>query len=97
MPEVLSSSVNMFADDTRIFRPVAHEEDRMRLQDDLDAALAWSDAWQLPFNEAKCKVLHLCGRNSEHSYVIRGAQLEKKHMEKDLGIYILKTRSSGSI
>ena len=88
LPEVLSSSVKMFADDTKIFYPVAHEEGRVRLQDDLDAALAWSDAWQLPFNEAKCKVLHLGGRNPEHNYTMRGAQLEKTHVEKDLGIYI---------
>ena len=99
MPDVLSSAVKMFADDTKVYRPVPLKQDCAALQRDLDALMAWSDAWQLPFNESKCKVLHSGGRNPRHSYMMRGAPLGELFSEKDLGIYVdcdLKFRKQGA-
>ena len=78
----------MFADDTKIYRPVTLDLHRERLQKDLDAVVALSDAWQLPFNESKCKVLHVGGRNPENNYMIWDGALQKSYLEKDLGVQV---------
>ena len=48
----------------------------------------WSNLWQLPFNETKCKVLHVGTRNPRHSYTMGGLELEQVTIEKDLGIHL---------
>ena len=83
MPSAVSSSIKMFADDTKIYHPVTLDLDRERLQKDLDAVVAWSDAWQLPFNESKFKILQVGGRNPENNYMIRDGALQKSYLEKD--------------
>ena len=88
MPSAVSSSVKIFADDTKIYRKVAEEGDRSRLQDDLDAVAAWSDSWQLPFNADKCTTLHIGSQNPETDYSLGGVLLGKTSSEKDLGIFI---------
>ena len=69
------------------------------LQANLDAMVEWADTWQLPFNERKCKVLHL-GRNNEgHQYQMREANLDVVTVEKDPGICVdtdLKFREQAS-
>jgi len=54
MPEVVHSSIKMFADDTQIFRTVNNSEQAQLLQDDLDALEEWSNLWQLRYNAEKC-------------------------------------------
>ena len=43
MPEVVYSSIHMFADDTKIFRTVNNPEQAQLLQDDLNALEEWSN------------------------------------------------------
>ena len=40
-----------------MFREIQSDEDREKLQQDIDELLIWSKKWQLPFNESKCKVI----------------------------------------
>ena len=58
LPQVVESRVALFADDTKVFREIQSDEDREKLQQDIDELLIWSKKWQLPFNESKCKVMH---------------------------------------
>ena len=88
MPTVVSSTIKMFADDTKVYRPLGSDDDHENLQRDLDAITEWSDIWQLPFNDSKCKVLHVGSYNPEHSYTMRGVPLVKSHVERDLGIQV---------
>ena len=71
VPEVVSSSIKIFADDTKVYRSVSHPPQCQDLQSDIDLIVDWSDQWQLPFNEAKCECLHVGPRNQEHVYTIR--------------------------
>ncbi len=85
----------MYSDDTKIFRAVSGEADVARLQDDLDAAVAWSLKWQLHFNGTKCKVMEISGKKKgklNKMYFMKDGngdlQLENSDEEKDLGIYV---------
>ena len=62
LPQVMESPIALFADDTNVFREIQSDEDRLKLQQDIDELLIWSKKWQLPFNESKCKVMQSCGR-----------------------------------
>ncbi|XP_076037549.1 uncharacterized protein LOC143022998 [Oratosquilla oratoria] len=42
-------------DDTKIFRGIKNEEDRHKLQENLDSLQEWSRTWLMPFHPQKCK------------------------------------------
>ena len=88
LPDTVHSSIKIFADDTKIFNTVSSSMGSDQIQRDLDAASAWSDLWQLSFNEAKCKVLHIGSRNPRRPYTMRGIELESVPIEKDLGVHV---------
>ena len=91
LPNITQCITQMFADDTKIFSPVANTEDKEKLQNDLDSLCVWSDKWQLRFNASKCKVLHIGSANPHYKYSMESidgtVQLEETELEKDLGVH----------
>ena len=59
LPDLLKSTVYLFADDTKIFKIIKEEKDRDTLQKDLDSLNKWSETWLLKFHPDKCKFLHI--------------------------------------
>ena len=57
LPNHVNSSIQMFADDTKIFTKIDKPEDATKLQHDIDELQKWSMKWIL-FNVTKCKTLH---------------------------------------
>ena len=55
LPEVLSSTVKIFADDTKLYNKDRNND---ILQQDLNALFVWSKLWRLRFNVDKCKTIH---------------------------------------
>ena len=99
MPGVVRCPLMMFADDTKLYSEVATPRAASNLQSDLEALVSWADVWQLPFNEAKCKAMHIGSRNQNHQYVMRDTELSVTEVEKDLGVHIdceLKFRQHAS-
>ena len=45
MPKAVSSSIKMFADDTKLYRPLPTDQECIRLQRDLDEIVEWSELW----------------------------------------------------
>ena len=95
MSENIKSKITQFADDTKMWRIIANEEDRDALQMDLDTLSEWSNKWLLKFNPLKCKVLHLGARNQNYEYTMKDQNeirtvLSESALEKDLGVLISK-------
>ena len=86
LPNEIKSYSKMFADDTKIFKALYSIQDSTTLQDDLIKLAEWSNIWQLPFNESKCKIIHYGKKNPNQSYQMNGHLLETVHEEKDLGV-----------
>ena len=84
--ENIDSFIKIFADDTKIFKAITCKSDNESLQSDLDRLVAWSNKWQLPFNVAKCKIIHFGTKNSNAKYQMENTQVEVDTIEKDLGI-----------
>ena len=88
LPEALDSATKIFADNTKIYRPVKNDGEITKLQEDIDRTGAWSRTWQLPFNATKSHSLHLGHGNPRHQYTLDGQILEASEEEKDLGVIV---------
>jgi len=86
--EGIVSRISKFADDTKLGSEVSCPKKVEQLQLDLDKLGEWSDKWQMPFNAAKCKVMHIGYRNPNSEYFLQGKALESTDCEKDLGVVI---------
>ena len=73
----------MFVDDVKVYREINKPDDHVTLQSDLDRMNEWSQIWQLPFNEAKCKCMHFGSRNPKLTYAMNNHFLESTNEEKD--------------
>ena len=88
MPESVLAPISMFADDSKLYCRADTPQEVAQLQSDFQALVKWSDTWQLPFNESKCKVLHLSRNNPNSQYMMRATELSAVQIEKDLGVHI---------
>ncbi len=59
----LNNFIAKFSDDTKIGSYVISDRDRQSLQEDLRKISAWSDRWEMPFNNNKCHILQVEARN----------------------------------
>ena len=86
LPDCIESACKLFADDTKVYVRAGTEVGRAKLQQDLDALASWSHRWKLPFNPAKCTILHVGSQNVQAEYTIEGATVRKVELEGDLGV-----------
>ena len=76
----ITSNVLKFADDTKVFRRVNNDLDRL--------VVKWSEKWQMLFNFGKCKCLHIGHGNLNVKYKMGDTVLGTTVKEKDLGVTI---------
>ena len=86
--EDVSAFLRKFVDDTKIASIVETDEDAMVLQKDVDKMVEWARKWEMTFNVAKCKVLHVGRRNQKHEYKMGDVVLGLTSKEKDLDVWI---------
>ena len=84
--EVVLNFTKLFADDCKLYGTVNRAPNVM--QTDLNNLEEWSNKWQLPFNESKCKVLHFGYNNEKRDYTMNDHRLEAVHFERDLGVIV---------
>ena len=93
LPEVIQSSIYMYADDTKMYHGINSSYDCSQLQSDIDRSVTWSFMWRLLFNPEKCKVMTIGRSRHTSNYTMTlhdgsVATLERSTLEKDLGILI---------
>ena len=91
LPEIVTSSIYLFADDTKLMRKITSKHEADALQKDIDALEAWAKKWLLKFNIDKCHVLTLGNfENTQYTkrYKLNGKEIEHVFEEKDLGVHI---------
>lgn len=92
LPEVVDkgSFVYLFADDTKVFRRINSNQDRIKLQEDINNLLDWSKKWLLIFHPDKCVFMNItCGSDKKlSSYKMGDHTLSESKCEKDIGVHI---------
>ena len=68
----LKCKVSKFADDTKVATSVRKSEGCIKIQNDLDKLLGWTDKWQMNFYSKNCKVLHLGFSNKSFNCDMNG-------------------------
>ncbi|MEW8547072.1 MAG: reverse transcriptase family protein [Candidatus Thiodiazotropha sp.] len=97
LPEVIQASIKLFADDAKIYQIVSSEEDINQFQENINRAVNWSKTWQMFYNTAKCKHLHVGSHDQNQEYTMTTSEepisttITKVDREKDLGVVVDKS------
>ena len=65
LPDAVTSSVRLFADDCLLYRNIKHQEDHLKLQKDLENLEHWATKWGMRFNAKKCYIMPINQRTSK--------------------------------
>ena len=86
----VSCSIELFADDSVLYRKIASEGDCVEFQDDPLSASSWCDLRKVTLKSEKCKTLHVAKTKCPlvHQYVINENNLSAVDKHKHLGIWI---------
>ena len=92
LPKSVSQDTTMaiFADDTKCYRPIKNSEDNKTLQSDLDNITIWCHEWKMDLNQTKCGALHLT-RSREPTitqYTVLDSPVNRSNSQRDLGLSI---------
>ena len=95
------TQLSLYADDTKISRPISTGSDISRLQKDIEYLHDWSLRNKMKFHPDKCKVLSVKGKIHEpllsvlpfyqFVYSLGGVLLDYASSEKDLGVEVTST------
>ena len=88
LPENLSSTSRLFADDTAVYGTVNNYVDAAELQQDLLRLEEWERNWEMMFHPAKCVTLPITRKRNLRipSYHLHGHTLETVSSAKYLGV-----------
>ena len=81
-------TVELFADDVKIYVNIGDINSFVLLQDGLNALSKWASEWQLKVSINKCTTLHLGRNNAMHDYAIDGVTLPNVRIIRDLGVIV---------
>ena len=96
--EFISSTVKLYAEDTKIYREIKDPiTDCQLLQDDLNNLCDWALKWQLRFNADKCESMRITHSRdkSETNYFLEKSLKDLDNF-KDLGVTITRGLSWGN-
>jgi myo-inositol-hexaphosphate 3-phosphohydrolase len=90
IPDGMTSTVRLFADDTIAYLTIKSNRDCTTLQNDLDKLSIWEQKWKMAFHPDKCNVLSITRNKTpiKYSYTLHGHQLEHADKVKYLGVTI---------
>ena len=90
LPDHVTSSVRLFADDCLLYRPIRSQDDQHLLQEDINSLTQWCSDWGMSFNADKCEVMRVTRKSQplRMFYTIKGQVLQEVTKAKYLGITI---------
>ena len=88
IPNIITSTAKLFADDSKIYREINKVKDSIALQSDLTAVDLWADRWQVKFNPSKCVVMRMTHNKDKSTtwYQVSGTESRNVSNYKGLGV-----------
>ena len=71
LPDCVTSSVRLFADDCLLYRLIRSLKDQEELQKDLRSLEMWADKWGMKFNAKKCYILTITDKGMHKFYNLK--------------------------
>ncbi|CAL4118079.1 unnamed protein product [Meganyctiphanes norvegica] len=87
---IKSCIVRSFADDTRVNKKISSDEDKNRMQEDLESIYKWANDNLMKFNDKKFEQMThgtLDNVTIEHYKSPSGDEIQIKETAKDLGVF----------
>ena len=86
LPDCVSSSVRLFADDCLLYRQIKSREDQEILQKDLQSLESWANTWGMRFNAKKCYILSISKKGIQKFYQLDSTILKEVENNPYLGL-----------
>ena len=87
LPDAVTSSVRLFADDCLLYRTIKNENDQKALQADLQNLEIWANKWGMRFNAKKCYILSINQKRTKF-YQLNNHILQEVQNNPYLGLEI---------
>ena len=87
LPDAVTSSVRLFADDCLLYRTIKNENDQKALQADLQNLEIWTNKWGMRFNAKKCYILSINQKRTKF-YQLNNHILQEVQNNPYLGLEI---------
>ena len=94
MPSHVDSILNLFADDTLLYRAINNVRDSEQMQADINSLALWSSENELPFNPLKSEAISLTRRRNTKivvKYQLDGVDIPEVTTMKYLGVLLDRT------
>ncbi|XP_069108320.1 uncharacterized protein [Argopecten irradians] len=92
MSDMLDCTIKLFADDTKLSAKITSDEERSKLQENINKMCDWTSTWLMSLNTDKCKFLEIGNNLGNHNYTLttqgNTTTISRVTMEKDLGVTI---------
>ena len=90
LPQGISSSIRLFADDCVVYRNITCLKDTAKLQEDMKVLDKWQHSWQMSFNIEKCFLLRITHKTNPVAadYTLGGSVLKQLKIHTYLGVEI---------
>ena len=72
----------MYADDLTIYAVIKNDDDRIKLQNELNNLVNWAAKWQLKINYQKCHIIHFGYKNLNFNYYFDNNIIITSHCKK---------------
>ena len=83
------SSIDLYADDSKMYRVISTQQDLSSFQIDRDKISDWCKMNKMRINAKKCKIMRITKKKSPlvREYNVEGQPLESVNVYKDLGLF----------
>ena len=77
-PQMVKSTIALFADDAYLLKSISSQHDVDILQGDLNILQTWEGKWSMEFHPEKCQLLRLTNKRKtvEAHYTVHGKRLK---------------------
>lgn len=94
LPNQITSSICLFADDCVLYRKIEGPNDTLTLQNDLNNISTWCKLWVMDLNTSKCKTMRISRSISAcPNYLLNNTSLDQVTSYKYLGVHITNNLS----
>ena len=76
LPNAVTSTVRLFADDCLLYKEINCTADQEELQNDIDNLGKWVEQWGMRFNATKCQILQIKPKHKSYIYKMGGIPLQ---------------------